>query len=113
MQQFEKDKFLKDLEELKNLDLLQYKDCNIMYNNFLEKYLQITNKNIPYKILSKKETKLKQKPWISKAILTSIKIKNILYKKCLQKQDIFWYERYTFYRNKINKLIPKSKKKSS
>ena len=47
MQQFEKDKFLKDLEELKNLDLLQYNDCNIMYNKFHEKYLQIIDKNMP------------------------------------------------------------------
>ena len=31
MQQFEKYKFLKDLEELKNLDLLQYKDYNMRY----------------------------------------------------------------------------------
>ena len=45
MQQFEKDKFLKDLEELVNLDLLQYKDCNIIYNKFHEKYLQIIDKN--------------------------------------------------------------------
>ena len=77
---------------------------------FHEKYLQIIDKNVPHKMLSKKETKLKQKLWISKAILTSIKIKNILYRKYLQKQDIFWYERCKFYRNKINKLISKSKK---
>ena len=55
MQQLGKDKFLKDLEELKNLDLLQYKDCNIMYTKFHEKYLQTIEKNIPYKILSKKK----------------------------------------------------------
>ena len=55
MQQFEKDKFLKDLEELKNLDLLQYTDCNIMYNKFHEKYRQIIDKNILYKILPKKK----------------------------------------------------------
>ena len=90
IQQFEKDKFLKDLEELKNIDLLQYKDCNIMYNKFHEKYLQIIDKNISYKTLSKKETKLK----------------NFFFKK----QDIFWYERYKFYRNRISKLISKSKK---
>ena len=46
----------------------------------------------------KKETKLKQ---IKLVVLTSIKIKNILYKKYLQKQDIFWYEKYKFYRNMI------------
>ena len=57
MQQFEKDKCLKGLEELKNLDLLQYKDCNIMYNKFHEKYLQVIDKNIPYKIMSKKRNK--------------------------------------------------------
>ena len=79
MQQFEKDKFLKYLEELKNLDLSQYKDCNIMYNKLHEKYLNIIEKNMPYKILSKKETKLKQKPWIYEAILTSSKIKDILF----------------------------------
>ena len=55
MQQLGKDKFLKDLEELKNLDLLQYKDCNIMYTKFHEKYLRTIEKNIPYKILSKKK----------------------------------------------------------
>ena len=109
MQQFEKDKFLKDLEELKNPDLLQYKDCNIMYSKFHEKNLQINDKNIPVK----KETKLKQKPWTSRAILTSIKIKHTLYKKYLQQQDIFWYERYKFYRKKISRLISKSKKKNT
>ena len=61
MQKFEKGTFLKDIEELKNLDLLQYKDCNIMYNKFHEKHLQTIDKNIPYKMLSKKETRLKQK----------------------------------------------------
>ena len=54
MQRFVKDKFLKNLEELKNLNLLQYKYCN-MYNKFHEKCLQISDKNTPYKILSKKK----------------------------------------------------------
>ena len=44
MQPFEKDKFLKDREEFKNLDLLQYKYCNIMNNEFHEKYLQMIDK---------------------------------------------------------------------
>ena len=61
------------------------------------------------KYCQKKERKLIQKLWMSKVILISIKINNILYKKYFQEQDIFWYERYKFYRNKINKLISKSK----
>ena len=42
MQQFKKEKFLN--EELKNLDQLHFKDCNIMYNKFHEKYLQIIHR---------------------------------------------------------------------
>ena len=58
MQQLERP-FLKDLEKIKNLDLLEYKEYNI-YNKFHEKYLQLIEKNIPYKMLPKRETKLKQ-----------------------------------------------------
>ena len=46
-----------------------------MYNKLHEKYLQMIDKNIPYNMLSKKETKGEEKPWISKAGSTSIKIK--------------------------------------
>ena len=72
MQQFKKEKFLN--EELKNLDQLHFKDCNIMYNKFHEKYLQIIDRLYLikyYQKVSKKEMKLKLKPQISKAILTS------------------------------------------
>ena len=56
IQQIKKDKLLTDLEEIKNLDLLKYKDCHIMFNKFSEEFLQIIDKNIPYEILSKKVT---------------------------------------------------------
>ena len=45
-----------------------------MYNKLHEKYLQMIDKNIPYNMLSKKENKGEEKPWISKAGSTSIKI---------------------------------------
>ena len=48
-----------------------------------------------------------------KTMLTSIKIKDMLYKKYLQKLDIFGMKGiYQFYGNKINKLISESKNKS-
>ena len=58
----------------------------------------------------KKETKLKQKPWISKVVLTSVKIKIYSIKNICENKIFFWYERYKFYKNKINKVISKSKK---
>ena len=51
MQQFEKEKIPKDLEERK-IYFYQYKDCN-MNNKCHEKYLQIIDKNIPYKQMNK------------------------------------------------------------
>lgn len=77
MQQSKKYKFLKNLEEFKNLDLLPYKDCNTMCNRYQEKYIQIIDENLPQKTLSKKEKKLDQNSCTSKASLTSIKIKDI------------------------------------
>ena len=59
MQQFEKDKFFKDLEEFKNVDLLQYNDCNIMNNKFHE--ISPNNRqNISYNILPKKKQHLRK-----------------------------------------------------
>ena len=107
---FEEEKYLQDLEEIKNLDLMKYENVNNMYNAFHNKYIEIIDKNAPYKTLSKKESKLKLKPWITKGILQSIKTRGNYRKKYIRKQDSFWYERYRYYRNKINMLIKKSKK---
>ena len=107
---FEEEKYLQDLEEIKNLDLMKYENVNNMYNAFHNKYIEIIDKNAPYKTLSKKESKLKLKPWITKGILQSIKTRGNYRKKYIRKQDSFWYERYQYYRNKINMLIKKSKK---
>ena len=107
MKNFEEEKYLQDLEEIKNLDLMKYKNVNDMYNAFHNKYIEIIDKNAPYKTLSKKGSKLKLKPWITKSILQSIKIRDYYQKKYIRKQDSFWYERYRYYRNKIHMLIKK------
>ena len=57
MKNFSEDKFLRDLDELKQINLLQYENVNDMYNAFHVKYLEIININAPYKTLSKKERK--------------------------------------------------------
>ena len=46
-----------------------------MFNIYHDKLLLIINKHVPYKTLSKKETKLKFKLWITKSIFKSIKKK--------------------------------------
>ena len=102
MKNFNKEQYLKDLENIKNLYVIQYKSTNDMYNAFHTAFLQVIDKKSPYKTLSKSER-------ITKSILQSIKIKNKLYNKSIQKQDKFWSERYRYYRNKINIMIKKVK----
>ena len=80
-----------------------------MYNAFHTVFLQIIDKNALHKTLSKSKRKIREKPWITRSILQSIKIKNKLYNTYIQKQDKFCYERYRYYQNEINTLIKKSK----
>ena len=103
---FDQDKYLEDLKELEDLHLEKHNNVNQMFNI----YHDIINKHAPYKTLSKKETKLKFKPWITKSILQSIKKKNVLYRKFIKIKDKFWYNRYKCYRDTINLLITKSKR---
>ena len=70
---FDKDKYLEDLEEPEDLHLQKYNNVNQMFNAYHDKLLLIINKHALYKTLSKKETKLKFKPRITKIVLKFIK----------------------------------------
>ena len=59
--------------------------------------------------VTKSPTFVGLKPWISKGILKSIKVKNKLYSKYMKCLDPFWYNKYKIYRDKINHLIRNSK----
>ena len=54
MKIFNKKKYLKNLENIKKLDIIQYKSPNDMCKAFHATFLQIINKNAPYKTLKKK-----------------------------------------------------------
>ena len=93
MKNFNRKKYLKELEEINTMLLLQRNNVNEMFETFQNKFLIIIDNNAPIIILSGKESKLRQKPWLTKGILESIRIKNQLYKKYIQKKDNFWFER--------------------
>ena len=74
-------------------------------------YYRLTiNQHAPFKRVSKRQAKLKRKPWITTGILKSISVKNKLYKRFLKSKDKFWYQRYKYYRETLNHLIRKSKR---
>ena len=62
------------------------------------------------KKLTRKETKNKQKPWLTHGILKSIKIKTMWLKKFLKSKNTVHYNNYKLYRDKLNSLIKSSKK---
>ena len=47
-------------------------DSNHMFNSFYNKFSEIVDAHIPIKQLSRRELKIKSKPWITQAIKTSI-----------------------------------------
>jgi hypothetical protein len=53
---------------------------------------------------------VQSKPWITHGIRTSIQIKNKFYTKYLKTKYQFYFDRFKFYRNKINHLTRVSKK---
>ena len=62
---------MKDLNEINSLNLLKHNNVDEMFNEFQNKFVEIAHKNAPYKTLSKRERKLKEKPWITKYLLLS------------------------------------------
>ena len=54
----------------------QLSNVNHSFEKFFNKMNQTLDKAVPYKYLSRKQKKAAGKPWITKEIFTSIKIKN-------------------------------------
>ena len=81
-----------------------------MFDTFYSKISEFIDIHIPLKQLSKKESRLKTKPWITSAIRTSIKIKNKLYKKFLETKSFYYHTKFKVYRNELNHLIKISKR---
>ena len=56
-------------------------DPSIIFDRFYSSILEVIDQHIPVKQMSRKELKLKSKPWITSAIKKSILVKNKLHKK--------------------------------
>ena len=84
---------------------------NQKYTFFHENIMKVIDKNATLKKLTKEELKRSKNLCITKGILTSIKKKYILLKKVIKSNHQLTFLRYKTYRDKINHLIRKSKKK--
>ena len=76
----------------------------------MTKIQDITNKHAPLRNLTRKEMKLKTKPWLTKGLLKSISIKNKLFKKCFKQKKVNLVSKHKLYLNKLTKLKQIAKK---
>ena len=104
---------MRDIEELNLKQKIENirGQINQKYTFFHENIMKVTDKNTPLKNSLKRNLKDQKKPWTTKSILTSIKKKYILLKKIIKSNDQLTFLRYKTYRDKMNHLIRKSKKK--
>ena len=113
---FNNDGFLCDLQNPTIVQQIEYAvNTEQAFEIYHKVYTDTLNKYAPIKYLSKKEIKIKQKPWLTPGIQTSIKKKRALFKQIKsmklnnQNTEII-YNKYKTYRNMINTLKRKSKK---
>ena len=86
-------------------------DANDIYERFHQQFPKLLDKHAPMKAISKREQKQELKPWITKGMHKSIRVKNELYTNFIKTQDIFYYNRYKIMRDKINHLLRSEKQK--
>ena len=83
-------------------------DQNVMFDSFYTGISHIVDVHIPLIQLSKRELRMKSKPWITPALRVSINRKNKLFKKYISIKSAYYHTKFQLYRNKINHLIIKS-----
>ena len=97
MKNFNQEKYIQGIKELDNLNFHLYKGVNTMFIVFQNKLIEIIDSNASYITLSKKQSKLRHKPWITSSILKSIKNKTLYCKKFMKRKNKFWFDRYQPY----------------
>ena len=86
------------------------KDAETSFQYFHEKYLAIVDKHAPFQTLTRKQHELELKPWITKGILTSTRVKAKLFRQFKKSNKPEIYHKFKKYRDMINSLLRKAKK---
>ena len=71
----------------------------------------MVNKYALHKLATRKERKLKTKPWIFSILFCSIKTEHKMYKSICKTYEETKYKNYRTYRNVVNQTIEKAKRK--
>ena len=111
---FHESAFIEECQSVKWEEIVPPSSCrdpNYLFDSLYTKLSEIIDTHAPVKQISRRELKLRSKPWITPAIRRSILIKNKLYKKFLKTGSSYYHSKFKYYRNKLNHLIKISRKK--
>ena len=107
--QFNEDAFHQDLLTVDFKSLIS-DDVNGSISAIVDNLRAITDRHAPLRKASKRQRKRLERPWISKAIMHSIKQKHKLAKSHLHNTDPSKVKKYKAYSNKLNRIIHAAKK---
>ena len=103
---FNLENFLVDMK--KNLLKIDFdspnSNINIDVRNLTTTFKTVLNKHVPLRTMTRKEKRLSEKPWITKGILVSIKMKNKLFRVCFKSNNADKKALYKKYRNKLSHI---------
>ncbi len=105
---FNADNFILDLEH--NLLKVDFISAEQSFNCFNSIFYEIVNKHAPMVVRSKKELKIKRKPWISNKITRLISTKNLYYRKFIVTKSPLVYNKYKKVLNNLTRLKEKAKR---
>ena len=108
MKNFKIEDYLLDLDwAFSSINITDLNKSNISQDvsNFTSTFNSVLDKHAPLTVLTRKEKRLRKKPWISPGILASIKTKNNLFKKAFKKNSTnSEKEHYKKYLNKLTHI---------
>ena len=84
-------------------------DVDNKFGRFLKDLTSLTNKHAPMKKRSRKEMKLKDKPWINSKILKMMRIRDRILQKLKKKQTDDNIKLYKKFRNRVSNELKESK----
>ena len=92
---FDKQALVTDIQSI-NWDVLlrDVYEPSSMFDSFYNKISEVIDTHIPIKQLSRLGLKSRSKPWITSGIRTSIRIKNVLFKKFLKTKSTYYHARF-------------------
>ena len=107
---FDEEGFLADFSNL-NFEYLNANptDVNAKFNRFLANLNEIVSKHAPLKKLTKRDLKLRNKPWINSRIQKMMRLRDSLLKKLRKKPDATKSLLYKKFRNRVPIELKKSK----